>query len=119
MRYLMLIYGNEQAAMQSSEEEQRAGFDAWMQFDQEIQAAGVTSGGEALQPTSTATTVADGGGEPLVTDGPFAETREQLGGYYVLDVPNLDEAIKWAHKCAAATDTVKLELRPIMEFDQG
>ena len=119
MRYLMLIYGDEQASMQKSEEEQNAGFAEWMQFDQEIQAAGVTTAGEALQPTSTATTVADGGGEPLVTDGPFAETREQLGGYYVLDVKDLDAAIEWAHKCAAATDTVKLELRPIMEFDQG
>jgi hypothetical protein len=119
MRYLMLIYGDEKAAMQRSEEQQQAGYAAWMQFDQEIQGAGVTTAGEALQPTGTATTVADGKGEPLVTDGPFAETREQLGGYYVLDVPNLDEAIKWAHKCAVATDTVKLELRPIMEFDQG
>jgi hypothetical protein len=119
MRYLMLIYGDEQASMRKSEEEQAAGFTEWMQFDQEIQAAGVTTAGEALQPTTTATTVADDGGTQLVTDGPFAETREQLGGYYVLDVPNLDEAIKWAHKCAAATDTVKLELRPIMEFDQG
>jgi hypothetical protein len=119
MRYLMLIYGDEQAAMRRTEDEQRAGFDAWMRFDQEIQSAGVTTAGEALQPTNTATTVADGGGEPLVSDGPFAETREQLGGYYVLDVPNVDEAIKWAHKCAVATDTIKLELRPIMEFDRG
>ena len=119
MRYLMLIYGDEQAAMQRSEEQQQAGFDAWMQYDQEIQAAGVTTAGEALQPTTTATTISDDGGEPLVTDGPFAETREQLGGYYVLDVPDLDEAIKWAHKCATMTDTVKLELRPIMEIDQG
>ena len=119
MRYLMLIYGDEQASMRKSEEEQAAGFTEWMQFDQEIQAAGVTTAGEALQPTTTATTVADDGGTQLVTDGPFAESREQLGGYYVLDVPNLDEAIKWAHKCAVMTDSVKLELRPIMEFDQG
>jgi hypothetical protein len=58
------------------------------------------------------------GGEPLVTDGPFAETKEQLGGYYVLDVPNLDEAIKWAQKCPGAEHGT-IELRPIMEFDQG
>jgi len=119
MRYLMLIYGDEQSAMRRSEDEQQTTFAQWMKYDEQIQAAGVTTGGEALQPTSTATTVADDGGEALVTDGPFAETREQLGGYYVLDVPNLDEAIKWAHKCATMTDTVKLELRPIMEFDQG
>ena len=119
MRYLMLIYGDEQASMQLSEAEQERNFGQWMQFDAEIQAAGVTTAGEALQPTMTATTVADDGGSPLITDGPFAETREQLGGYYVLDVPDLDEAIKWAHRCATMTDTSKLELRPIMEIPQG
>jgi hypothetical protein len=72
-------------------------------------------GGDALQPTSTATTVVDDGGKPLVTDGPFAETREQLGGFYLLDVPDLDVAIEWAHKCPGARSG-KIELRPIMEF---
>jgi hypothetical protein len=58
------------------------------------------------------------GDDALITDGPFAETREQLGGYYLLDVANLDEAIAWAKKCPGAR-TGKIELRPVMEFDQG
>ena len=91
--------------------------DAYREFGRE--AADVIVAGNALHPVATATTVRVRDGEPLLTDGPFAETREQLGGYYVLDVPNVDEAIKWAHKCAVATDTIKLELRPIMEFDRG
>ena len=92
----------------------------WFDYTEEMRSAGVTSAGEALQPTATATSVRSGGdgGEPLVTDGPFAETKEQLGGYYVLDVPDLDEAIKWASKCpGVAYGTV--ELRPIMEFEEG
>ena len=60
----------------------------------------------------------DEGGGPLVTDGPFAETREQLGGYYVLDVENLDQAIEWAHRCPGVTRGT-IELRPIYEFEQG
>ena len=71
--------------------------------------------GPGPQPTPTATCVRDDGGEPLVTDGPYAETKEQLGGYYLLDVADLDEAIKWAHKCPGAQYGT-IELRPIMEF---
>jgi hypothetical protein len=75
--------------------------------------------GDALQPTMTATTVSQpNGGDALITDGPFAETREQLGGYYLLNVADLDEAIAWAKKCPGAR-TGKIELRPVMEFDQG
>jgi hypothetical protein len=116
MRYMLLIYGDESGWANLSEAETEAEMGKWYAYTQEMQDAGVSTVGEALQPTATATTVRDNGsGEPMVTDGPFAETKEQLGGFYMLDVPNLDEAIKWAHKCPAATSGT-IELRPIQEF---
>ena len=118
MRYLLLIYGDENGGADMSESEQRTMMDEYFQYTEALRSAGVMQGGDALQPTSTATTVTDDGGKPLVTDGPFAETREQLGGFYLLDVENLDQAIEWAHKCPAATYG-KVELRPIQEFEQG
>ena len=118
MRYLLLIYGDESTLASMSEADLQADMAKWWEYDGAIKAAGAATSGEALQPTSTATTVRDGGGKPIVTDGPFAETKEQLGGYYVLDVENLDAAIEWAHKCPAATNGT-VELRPIQEFEQG
>jgi len=116
MRYLLLIYGDENGGADMSEAEQNASMQEWFQYTEDLRAAGVMQGGDALQPTATATTVTDQGGSPLVTDGPFAETREQLGGFYLLDVADLDAAIEWAHKCPGAR-TGKIELRPIMEFN--
>jgi hypothetical protein len=118
MRYLLLIYADESKYAQMSEAELQADLQTWWEFDSAIKGAGASSAGEALQPTSTATTVRDEGGKPLVTDGPFAETKEQLGGYYLLDVENLDQAIEWAHKCPGAKYG-SIELRPIQEFEQG
>jgi hypothetical protein len=118
MRYLLLIYGDETAYANMSEEELQADMQKWWEYDTAIKESGASPGGEALQPTATATSVRDDNGSPLVTDGPFAETREQLGGYYLLDVENLDEAIKWAHRCAAINHGT-IELRPIQEFEQG
>jgi hypothetical protein len=118
MRYLLLIYTDENYYAGLGEDETKADMGEWWQYDSAIKGAGASSAGEALQRTATATTVTDDGGKPLVTDGPFAETREQLGGYYLLDVENLDQAIEWAHKCPAARYG-KVELRPIREFEQG
>jgi hypothetical protein len=115
MRYMLLIYGQEGQWGNASEAEQEAEMAKWYSYTQELQNAGVSTAGDALQPTSTATSVRDKDGEPMVTDGPFAETKEQLGGYYLLDVADLDEAIKWAHKCPGAQYGT-IELRPIMEF---
>ncbi len=115
MRYMLLIYTDESRFGTMSETEQQSDMQGWFTYDGEIKAAGATKLGDALQPTATATSVRDGGGTPLVTDGPFAETKEQLGGYYLLDVADVDEAIKWAHKCPAAKYGT-VELRPIMEF---
>ena len=115
MRYMLLIYGDESGWGNLSEADQQAEMAKWFAYTEEMKKAGVSTQGDALQPTATATTVRDNGGEPLVTDGPFAETKEQLGGYYLLDVADLDEAIKWAHKCPGAQNGT-IELRPIMEF---
>ena len=115
MQYMLLIYGNESARGEGSEAEQQAEMQKWFDYTEEMRSAGAMKAGDALQPTATATSVRDNGGEPLVTDGPFAETKEQLGGYYLLDVADLDEAIKWAHKCPAAP-VGTIELRPIQEF---
>jgi hypothetical protein len=118
LRYLLLIYGDESRFAQTSEAELQADLAKWFEYDAAIKSAGASPGGAALQPTTTATSVRDDNGNPLVTDGPFAETREQLGGYYLLDVENLDEAIKWAHRCAGISKHT-VELRPIQEFEQG
>jgi len=115
MRYMLLIYGDESAYPDMSEADQQAQLAKWFAYTEEMRNAGVAQQGDALKPTATATTVRDKDGEPLVMDGPFAETKEQLGGYYLLDVADLDEAIKWAHKCPGAKQGT-IELRPIMEF---
>jgi hypothetical protein len=118
MRYLLLIYGDQDVYGRMSEAELQADMEKWFEYTRAITESGASTGGAALQPTSTATSVRDDNGNPVVTDGPFAETREQLGGYYMLDVENLDEAIKWAHRCAAINHGT-IELRPIQEFEQG
>ncbi len=119
MRYMLLIYGDEKAGMDMNEEESNAVMGEWFAYTEELRGAGASTAGDALQPTSTATTVTRGDdGGALVTDGPFAETREQLGGYYLLDVKDLDEAIEWARKCPGSKSG-KIELRPVMEFDRG
>jgi hypothetical protein len=112
---MLLIYGDESGRGNLTEAEGAAEMAKWFAYTEEMRSAGVMSAGDALQPTTTATTVRDKDGEAMVTDGPFAETREQLGGYYLLDVPDLDEAIKWAHKCPGSRYGT-IELRPIMEF---
>jgi hypothetical protein len=84
----------------------------WAAFNNEGIAAGVLRGGSGLQPSATATTVR-GGGEVVLTDGPFVETKEQLAGYYVVDVADLDEAIAWAKKVPAVQWGAAIEVRPV------
>ena len=112
MQYLVLIYENEKAWAGLSEEEMGKVFGEYMAYSKEMALAGVMKGGASLQPTMTATTVRVKNGKTTTTDGPFAETKEQLGGYYVIDVPNLDEAIKWAAKCPGAKGG-SIEVRPL------
>jgi hypothetical protein len=110
MRYLALIYGDEKVP--SDGPATHAGH---MAFNQEARPAGIAVGGDALQDTSTATTIRDVGGSDVITDGPFAETKEQLGGFYVLEAADLDEALKWAAKIPHPNGCI--EVRPIWEVE--
>jgi hypothetical protein len=112
MRYLILIYENEATAPHDESE-----FKKWMDYTARLKASGCYLGGEALQPTSTATTVRKKGGKVVTSDGPFAETKEQLGGFYMVNCKDLDEALKWAADIPSA-GRGPVEVRPIMEFDQ-
>jgi hypothetical protein len=116
MRYALLIYGSEQDWAGASEADQAAEFQAYADFTKDIVDRGLFQAGDALQPTATATTVRLRDGETLTTDGPFAETKEQLGGFYVVDCKDLDEAIELAARIPAARGG-SVEVRPIMEFN--
>jgi hypothetical protein len=118
MKYALTIYGDESAAQSASPEEMQAISQAYGALTQEMQDKGVYVGGEGLYPTSTATTVRVRDGERSVTDGPFAETKEQLGGFYEIDVKDLDEAIEWAAKIPGA-QRGSIEVRPVMVFDEA
>jgi hypothetical protein len=116
MRYLLSIYGDETGWNDATPEQVSAIMAAYDEFGEKVQAAGVMLGGEGLQPTATATTVRVRDGETLTTDGPFAETREQLGGYYLLECKDLDEAISWAAQIPGAQDG-SVEIRPVMDYE--
>jgi hypothetical protein len=118
MKYALTIYNEEAGWDELSEEEQGAISQAYGEVTQEMNEKGVFVAGEGLYPTATATTVRVRDGENSVTDGPFAETKEQLGGFYVLDVKNLDEAIEWAAKIPGA-QRGSIEIRPVMVFDEA
>jgi hypothetical protein len=115
MQYLLLIY-SEEATAPPAQDEIDASMAEWSAYDQAIRAAGVSSVGEGLHPSQAATTLRLKDGERVVTDGPFAETREVLGGFYLIDVPDLDTALDWAARCPGAKYG-SIELRPVMEFD--
>lgn len=118
MRYLLAIYMNGDGVEQPSEADARAMNDAWFAYTHELQRAGRMVAGEALQPVATATTVRLAApGTPVVSDGPFAETKEQLGGFYLVDVADRDEAAKWAAKMPHLAHGGSVEVRPLMEFD--
>ena len=115
MQYLLMIYEDETFWNTTPPEELDAMMAGYRQFGQE--AGERIQGGNALQPTATATTVRVRDGQRLVIDGPFAETKEQLGGYYLLECKDLDEAIEWAAKIPGARSG-SIEVRPIMEFNE-
>ena len=115
MQYMLLIYVDPDLAHAPDSPEARAQHAAWMRISEEM--APVTVSGAPLQPTETATTVrTNGTGEPVLTDGPFAETKEFLGGYYIIDVPDLDTATAWAAKLPNVARGGSTEVRPVMEF---
>ena len=113
MQYMLLIYGPGDAWVTLTPEQQREIGAAYFAYTEELRASGKMVAGDALQPTSTATSVRVREGDTLTTDGPFAETKEVLGGYYLIDVETLDEALEWAAKIpGAAYGTI--EVRPIV-----
>jgi hypothetical protein len=114
MRYALLIYGAESADSQASKEEQEAVMAAYNAFGERYKDQIV--GGEALLETSSATTVRVRNGKSLTTDGPFAETKEQLGGFYLVNCNDLDEALQIAANIPGAVRG-SIEVRPIMEFE--
>ena len=116
MRYLLTIYGDESGFATATPEDVQQMMAAYGALGEQMKAAGVILGGEGLQPSSTATTVKVRDGETIVTDGPFAETREQLGGYYLLECKDLDDAIGWAARIPGA-GTGSVEVRPVMDYE--
>jgi hypothetical protein len=115
MKYMLLIYGEEARRQTMTEQDQQQEMASYFGYNDELRAAGVMVAGEALYPTQSATTLRIRNGETVTTDGPFAETREALGGFYIIDVPSLDNAIEWANKLAAFSGST-IEIRPLVVF---
>ena len=116
MKYILLIYGDEAAGANMSEAEQKAQYDDYFGYTTALRDSGAYVGGEALREVKSATTVRVRNGKTTTTDGPFAETKEQLGGYYMVDCNNLDEAIEWAAKLPGARNG-SIEVRPVVVFE--
>ena len=118
MQYMLLIYTQESGWQNLSEEERGGAMQRYRDFTEELRSAGAMVAGDRLQPTANATTVRVRDGEQLVTDGPFAETKEQLGGYYLIEADSIDEAIQWAAKLPGSHHGC-VEIRAIAEVPAG
>ena len=115
MRYAMLICTDESAMAAASPEEAQASMQEYFAFGEEMTSRGVLQGGERLRPTSDATTVQVRDGEVITADGPFAETKEQMGGFYLVDCKDLDEAVEIAARIPGAR-VGTIEVRPIWDM---
>jgi hypothetical protein len=116
MKYLFALFGDESRWGEVTPEQRQESMKQWDAFTNAAIEAGVHLAGEGLQPSATATTVRiQESGDPVVTDGPFAETKEQLGGFYLLDCRDLDDALAWAKRIPMPGGTV--EVRPVMDYD--
>jgi hypothetical protein len=118
MKYMLIIYNDEVADGAATPEQMRQLFGGYMAFTKEIKEKGIYVAGDPLQPSTTGTTLRQtAGGSAMTTDGPYAETKEQLGGYYIVDCPNLDDALACAKRiCAIHTFSgVSVEVRPILD----
>ncbi len=114
-QYLLLIYGDPAATADMSDEERQADMKRWFDYTEEVRAAGAFVSGEPLHGPETAKTVRNRDGETVTTDGPFAETKEVLGGYYLVEVDTEEEAVEWAAKCPGA-DYGSMEVRQVMDM---
>jgi len=116
MKYMLLMYADESKGPQTPEEHEAHQPEVWYALMNEMRAAGVLVSQNGLSPIATATTVRVREGKSLITDGPFAETHEQLGGFFLLDCKDLDEALRWAAKIPSAT-LGSIEVRPLWSPD--
>jgi hypothetical protein len=116
MRYALLIYGDERQAENASEAETNEAMEAYWKYEAWLNEKGIKRAGEALQPTNQATTVRVRDDRTMTTDGPVGETNEQLGGFYLIEAANLDEALDATAKCPGAWFG-SIEVRPVMEFE--
>jgi len=114
MQYLLMIAREDAYMTEASPEQRETTMTAFMAYTKALMESGMMLGGNALQPSLTATTVRVRDGKTQVLDGPFADTKEQLGGYYLIDAPDLDTALEWAARCPGASFGA-MEVRPIME----
>jgi hypothetical protein len=112
MQYLLMIYSDEKAMVAATEANSGKMLAAYTAYAEAMGKAGILQGGNRLRPTSASTTVRVAGGKTTVLDGPYVETKEQLGGYFLIDVPDLDAALSWAERCPGAATGV-VEVRPI------
>jgi hypothetical protein len=115
MRYMMLIYQDESKMAAPTPGAATNMSAAYVSYTDALKAVGVWAAGDALQPTRSATAIRVADGKTNVVDGPFADTKEQLAGYYLIDTPDLDAAISWAARCPGA-ERGTVELRPIWEM---
>ncbi len=111
MQYMLLIYGDEKIWADMTEAEVKRTMQAYVEYSKALAASGILRGGSELASVTAATTVRVRSGRTLTTDGPFMETKEQLGGYYLIEAANLDEAIQWAAKIPSAA-IGSIEIRP-------
>jgi hypothetical protein len=115
MKYILLIYGDERVWASLTREEMEKVYAEHRAYGEAMEKAGVMRGGFELKPVSTATSIRfEQGRPPRTTDGPFAETKEQLAGYYLIEVENLEQAIEWAEKMPGMTEGA-VEVRPVAE----
>ena len=112
MQYILLIYGEEQVYAKWTKEQLDACYADHGKYGEAMTKAGVLRGGFELMPSADATSLRFTNGKPKTFDGPFAETKEQLGGYFLIDVPDLDAAISWAARCPGASHGI-VEVRPV------
>jgi hypothetical protein len=112
MQYMLITYVNEAGWPKLTEEQQRQGMAAYGAYNEALSKAGVLKGSNRLQPSSSATTVRAVDGKSQVLDGPYADSKEQFGGYFLIDVPDLDAALSWAARCPATGHGV-VEVRPV------
>jgi hypothetical protein len=115
MQYILLLHAEEAGFTRMTPEQQQQGMEAYRGYTEALSKAGALKGSNRLRPVATATTVRATDGKTQVLDGPYADSKEQLGGYYLIDVPDLDAALSWAAKCPGASHGI-IEVRPVWDM---